>query len=133
MAVIVDTSVIIELERRKPHDAAALEALVGEAAMLASVTVSELLTGIYRVERSKRRRRREHYVETIIGRYPVLPFDLPVARVHARLSADLAAQGQMIGAHDLIIAATASAHGLAVMTHNQRHFGRIRGLDVRQA
>ena len=106
---------------------------MGEAAMLASVTVSELLTGIYRAERSERRRRRESYVETIIGRYTVLPFDLSVARIHARLSADLAVQGQMIGAHDLIIAATASVHGLAVMTHNQRHFGRIRGLEVRQA
>ena len=63
---------------------------------------------------------------------PVLPFDLLVARVHARVSAQLLDAGRLIGAHDLLIAATALAHGYAVLTQNLRDFRRVPGLDVRQ-
>ena len=35
-----------------------------------------------------------------------------------------------IGANDLIIAATAVASGLTLVTHNTREFGRVAGLQV---
>ena len=38
--------------------------------------------------------------------------------------------GKTISAHDLIIAATALARGLDVMTRDERSFGRIPGLSV---
>jgi hypothetical protein len=50
-----------------------------------------------------------------------------VARTHARLWAQLAA-GTPVGAHDLLIAATALAHGYAVLTDDPRDFGRVPGL-----
>jgi predicted nucleic acid-binding protein len=52
--------------------------------------------------------------------------------LHAQLGAQLAAVGQAIGAHDLIIAATAVAHGYRLLTDNLRHFQRIPGLVVIQ-
>jgi predicted nucleic acid-binding protein len=51
--------------------------------------------------------RAESFVEGLIAFLPVLPFDLDEARAHARLSADLQARGIAVGAHDLLIAATA--------------------------
>ncbi|HLH21188.1 MAG TPA: PIN domain-containing protein [Chloroflexota bacterium] len=57
---------------------------------------------------------------------------LVAARVHARIWSDLATIGQPIGAHDLLIAATALAHGYAVLTNNLREFQRVAGLVVRQ-
>jgi predicted nucleic acid-binding protein len=36
----------------------------------------------------------------------------------------------MIGAHDLIIAATALSHGCAVLTTNAAEFARVPGLEV---
>jgi predicted nucleic acid-binding protein len=53
-----------------------------------------------------------------------------IARVHARLSADLAARGSPVGAHDLMIAATAIAVGYDVATRDERSFPRIPGLTV---
>ena len=61
-------------------------------------------------------------VKTILGLVPVIPFDLIVARTHARIWAELAAADQPIGAHDLLIAATALAHGYAVLTVNVQDF-----------
>ena len=132
MARLIDTSVFIELERRgQPLDALS-EALRGDSDALASITASELLAGIHRAVASARRRRREAFVEAVLARLPVLPFDLTVARIHARLSADLVAAGQSVGANDLLIAATALAHGYGVLTQNLRDFQRVPGLVVSQ-
>jgi tRNA(fMet)-specific endonuclease VapC len=56
--------------------------------------------------------------------------DLPTARVHAQLWADLARAGRLIGAHDLWLAAAALAHGLTLAAANVREFGRVPGLVV---
>jgi predicted nucleic acid-binding protein len=53
-----------------------------------------------------------------------------IARVHAEIWAELAGAGQPICAHDLWIAATALAHGLAVATGSPADFERVPGLEV---
>ena len=63
---------------------------------------------------------------------PVIPFDLPAARIHGRLLARLLDAGQAIGAYDLMIAATALTHGYDVLTLNLRDFERVPGLVVRR-
>jgi predicted nucleic acid-binding protein len=50
--------------------------------------------------------------------------------VHARLSARAATEGVSLGAHDLIIAATALAKDLDVVTRDERSFPRIHGLSL---
>src|SRR5688572_28326822 len=71
------------------------------------ITASELLMGVHRADTEDRRQRRSVFVEAIISGVGLLDVTLAVARVHAEVYADLAKKGQMIGAHDLIIAATA--------------------------
>lgn len=105
---------------------------VNEPIALAGITASELLMGVHRADSASRRMRREAFVEGILALVPILPFDLRVARIHAQIGAELMAVGQVIGAHDLIIAATALAHGYAVLTENVRHFQRVPGLVVQQ-
>jgi predicted nucleic acid-binding protein len=132
MAGLIDTSVFIEVERRgTPLDAVA-GVTAREPIALAAITASELLVGVHRAAPSERSQRRAAFVEDIIGRIPILPFDLVVARVHARLLAELAATGRTVGQNDLLIAATAHAHGYEVLTLNVRDFGRVPGLVVRQ-
>ena len=60
----------------------------------------------------------------------MLDFGLIEARRHAELWAGLARDGAMIGAHDLMIGATALAHGYALATLNARDFRRIPGLRL---
>lgn len=132
MARLIDSSVVIELERRgHPLDALPLDVL-GESAALAAITASELLVGVHRATVGDRRRRRQAFIEGGLNRIAVLPFDLEVARTNAHLAADLMAAGAIIGANDLLIAATALAHGPTVLTHNLRDFERVPGLVVRQ-
>jgi len=132
VAQLINSSVFIALERRgqRLHDLAAV--VPDEPLALASITASELLAGVHRADSPERRLRREAFVEAVLERVPVLPFELRTARVHARIWAQLVSGGQSIGAHDLLIAATALAHGYAVLTQNRREFERVPGLVVRQ-
>lgn len=92
--------------------------------------VSELLIGVLRATTEERRQRRSAFVEAVISGVGVLDFTSPAARVHAEIHAELAKQGRMIGAHDLIIAATARLHDLSVLTENVDEFSRVMGLRV---
>jgi tRNA(fMet)-specific endonuclease VapC len=100
-----------------------------EEVAIAAITASELLHGVHRAA-EQHRARREAFVEAVLAAFPALSFDLLVARVHARLWADLASSGIDVGAHDRIVAATAISAGWRVASANTRHFERIAGLDV---
>lgn len=132
MARLIDSDVLIAVERRGGSADAFIQRLSREAAAVASITAAELLIGVHHADSSRRRLEREAFIDTSLERLPVLSFDLEAARVHAKLWAQLTSIGQMIGAHDLIIAATALANGYAVLTYNLGEFRRVPGLVVEQ-
>ena len=57
-------------------------------------------------------------------------FDSAAAEHAGRIRAGLAAAGVPIGPNDLLIAATAIAHGMVLITHNTGEFLRVPGLIV---
>jgi len=132
MAVLIDSSVLIGLERRGKDLDDLMSLTLDESFALASITASEILVGIYRADSPQRRHHRETWVENALALFPVLPFDLTVARVHAQLWAQLLTTGLMIGLHDVQVAATALSRDYSVLTDNVRDFERVPGLIVRQ-
>jgi predicted nucleic acid-binding protein len=132
MARLIDTSVIIDFERRRQPAERIRVLAAGEPVALASITASELLSGIERGDDPEHRQRRLAFVEAVLRIVPVVPFDLQVAREHARLDAHLRAIGRRIGANDLLIAATALTHGMPVLTKNLRDFERVPSLVVQR-
>ncbi len=60
----------------------------------------------------------------------VLPLTTEVADAAAEIYADLRRQGQPIDDIDLLIAGTAIANELVLVSDNRKHFDRITGLDV---
>ena len=128
MALLIDTDVLIDRERGVGQPET--EALLGdEERAISVITVSELLHGVHRAT-GDRRARRSAFVEHLVAGMRAIPITEPVARVHAQLWAELAEGGQVIGAHDLWIGATAVAHGLGVATRNVADFERVPGLRV---
>jgi len=127
---LIDTSVFVAMERSGVSLVSTLEPYRVESIALAAVTASELLHGVHRADSAVRRGRREAFVEAILRAVPVLAFDLEVARVHARVWADLRTRHSAIGAHDAMIAATALTHEMKVLTGNVREFERVDGLEV---
>jgi predicted nucleic acid-binding protein len=129
MGFLIDSSVLVAADRGLLDLDRLLESQGDEAVALAAISASELLHGLHRLK-GVRRARSEAFVERILAALPIVPFDLAAARVHAVLAADLRAKGTPVGAHDLLIAATAVLRGDAVATRDLRSFPRIHGLDV---
>jgi tRNA(fMet)-specific endonuclease VapC len=130
MAALIDTSVLVEAERGRLRLDALLDAHEDEEVAISVVTASELLHGVHRVTGAARAARAEAFVEGLLRLLPVMAFDIDEARTHARLSAELQATGVSIGAHDLLIAATAIANDYRIITRDLRSFPKIPGLDV---
>jgi tRNA(fMet)-specific endonuclease VapC len=130
MATLIDASVLIEAERGRLDLTDLLSATADDPAAIAAVTASELLHGVHRAAPPRFRSRREAFVEHLLSKLPVIPFDLLAARVHARIWADLSARGIVIGPHDLLIGATAIAIGASVATRDLRSFPKIPHLNV---
>jgi len=129
MGVLIDTDLLIDLERGE----ASVESVLGEqAGTISVITVSELLHGVLRAEGAARTRRRA-FVEHVLAGVEAIPITQRVARVHADIWSGLTTRGEQVGAHDLWIAATAVAHGLAIATRNISHFERIPGLRLLSA
>jgi tRNA(fMet)-specific endonuclease VapC len=129
VGVVLDSNVFIRAERlRKQVDFARWSAY-GDG-FISAITVSELLIGVHRAASDAQRIRRAAFVEAVLEAMPVLEFTAEVARIHAEVIASLIKQGQLIGANDLIIAATALCHGFPVLTSNTSEFQRIAGLEV---
>jgi predicted nucleic acid-binding protein len=127
---LIDASVVISIERKDLEPETVADVAADEVVVMASITVSELLVGVLRADNENRRARRHAFVEKIIESVMVVPFDVAVARVHARLAATLQAAGQSIGGNDLLVAATAVTYDCPVLTENLREFERIPGLTV---
>lgn len=127
MAVLIDTSVLVNMERR----GLSLERALGERERAISViTASELLHGVHRATDDRVRTRRRAFVEHLISSIEPLPITTSVARSHAEIWAGLERGGETIGAHDMWIAATAVSHGMEVATANASEFERVPGLAV---
>ena len=101
-----------------------------EPLAIAAIAASELRHGVHRQKHAVARTRAERFVEHLLASFPVVPFDLDIARVHARLDAELSAAGTPIGDADLMIAATAVWMDYRIATRDLRSFPKIRGLHV---
>lgn len=60
----------------------------------------------------------------------ILPFDLAAAEVAAAMRAQLKIVGRPIGSFDLLIGATAVAHGCVLVTSNVVEFAQVKGLPI---
>ncbi len=121
---IVDTSVVIDLERIDPSE------LPAELAVSA-VTLAELAAGPHATTDPAERARRQDRLQRAEATFEPLPVDGAVARAYGRVYAAVAAAGRKARgrrALDLLIAATALAAGLPLYTRNPGDFGELGSL-----
>jgi tRNA(fMet)-specific endonuclease VapC len=110
--VILDTGVLIAIERGRLD----VDATLGlDDAAIAAITAMELLVGVERAD-SAHRQARAVRVEAILSSLPVEPYNVGVARVHARLAVMAMAMGRPRSANDMMIAATAAATSRILLT-----------------
>lgn len=119
---LVDTNVVILRSRLQS------EVLPDELA-ISAITLAELSAGVAMVRGDDLDARLERAARTTVlqrteSEFEPIPFDAAAARVFGSLSAAVQATGRTPRrrATDLMIAATAAAHGLTLFTTNPRDF-----------
>ncbi|MPZ69505.1 MAG: PIN domain-containing protein [Actinobacteria bacterium] len=121
---IIDTSVVIDLERIEP------DALPAEVA-ISAVTLAELAAGPHATSDPAERARRQDRLQRTEATFDPLPIDGAVARAYGRLYAAVVAGGREARgrrALDLLVAATALAANLPVYTRNPDDFAGLEDL-----
>jgi len=118
---VIDTSVVIDLERIDPAG------LPLELAVSA-VTLAELGAGPHATADPAERARRQDRLQRAEATFDPLPFDVAAARAYGRIYAAVTASGRQARgrrAMDLLIAATALGANLPLYTCNPRDFERL--------
>ena len=126
---LLDTNVVSELRRQRPHGAvvAWLQSLDDAQLFLSAVTLGEIQAGIEltRAQDPQKAAEIEAWLELVADTYNVLPMDAAAFRAWARLmhrKSDTLYE-------DAMIAATAKVHGLTIATRNVADFNAL-GVEV---
>lgn len=134
MGVILDSSVLVEGERRGLSPRALLEKILAEIndeeVGISSISVMELAHGAARANTQDRRHSREHYLRELLSVIPVYAVTSKVALRAGILDGRSQANGVRIPISDLLIGVTALELQYRVATGNLRHFSLIEGLEV---
>jgi tRNA(fMet)-specific endonuclease VapC len=110
-----DEAFIKHIQTRSPSDLA-----------ISVMTEHEVLFGIA----CNPKLRLRAVAENMLSLLPKLIIGSQEVAVAANIRADLKSRGMPIGPYDVLIAATALANGLTVVTHNTREFSRVPGLKL---
>lgn len=121
---LLDTSVVIDLDALDP-------ARLPLRVAISSLTLAELAAGPHATADPHERARRQDRLQRAEAAFDPLPFDAEAARAYGRVYAAVATAGRKprgARAVDLLIAATACAVGLPLVTRNVGDFAALDGL-----
>jgi predicted nucleic acid-binding protein len=130
MKILLDTSVYSQPIKKRPLATVVAHWKSHPESEYAISAICELEL-LYGIRLAESERLTKAYEGILKGRFPILAFNEACAGLYADLQSAFVSKGQTRPAFDLMIAATALAHGLELATCNAADFLDIPGLIVR--
>ncbi len=123
---LMDTNACIKiLNDSSPTLVLRLKARHPSQIRLSSIVKAELTYG---ARRSARAAHNLGVLQRFFAPFRSVPFDDACSEQYGSIRAELERAGTPIGPYDMMIAATAIAHELTLVTHNVSEFSRVAGL-----
>ncbi|MGD9136170.1 MAG: type II toxin-antitoxin system VapC family toxin [Desulfobacterales bacterium] len=127
MKYILDTNTLIYFFKGLGDVSKKMLAQPPSEIAIPTVVLFELEVGI---AKSTSPRKRKSQLQEFTALVNVLPFGIAESKFAAQIRVKLEKQGLPIGPYDVLIAATAMANNMILVTHNQKEFGRIESLKI---
>ena len=124
---LLDSNFCIACLRRKPWALQALASVPLNSVAISSMTFGELVLGSQLASSPAAELAK---TEAFLRPIPALPFGRAEATQWAKIDGALRKQGNRIETEDAIIAATALAQGMTLVSGNTKHFLRVKGLKL---
>lgn len=125
---MLDTNICIYTIKQKPEEVLnRFKQEIPKGLCISAITLAELKHG---VEKSAKPERNEIALAQLLAALTVIPFDDLAAVEYGKICAHLQKQGTPIGTMDMLIAASAVASGLTLVTNNTREFERVPNLSL---
>jgi tRNA(fMet)-specific endonuclease VapC len=128
---LLDTNIISEQIRLIPNQKVKGKADFHKLEIaVATVTIHELLYGLFRLPESRKRQVLDKYINESVLTLPILDYDLKSAQYHAQERARLSKIGKIPALMDGQIASIAFTNNLILVTNNVDDFSNFDGLII---
>jgi tRNA(fMet)-specific endonuclease VapC len=125
---MLDTDICIYIIKRKPlRVLERLESIQPNQLSMSAITFAELMNGAKKSQRVEANVSRLNALGEILE---ICSFDKQAAFAYGNVRSSLEKRGEVIGPHDLLIAAHALSLDRTLITDNEREFKRVEGLKV---
>ena len=125
---MLDTDICIYIIKRKPLNVLErLESIRPDQLSMSAITFAELMNGAKKSQRVEANVSRLNALGELLE---ICSFDQQAAVAYGDVRSSLEKRGEVIGPHDLLIAAHALSLGRILITNNEREFKRVEGLKV---
>jgi len=125
---MLDTDICIYIIKRKPlHVLERLGSIQPDQLSMSAITFAELMNGAKKSQRVEANISKLNALGEILE---ICSFDQQAAVVYGDVRSGLEKRGEVIGPHDLLIAAHALSLDRILVTNNEREFKRVEGLKV---
>jgi tRNA(fMet)-specific endonuclease VapC len=124
---LIDTDIIVFSLKNNVAVQAKFKEMESVPKAISVVTYGELLYGAHA---SRQHEKNLAIVRRLVDIFPVIGIGIPVIEAFAELKRSLETEGRGLDDMDLLIAATALSLNYRLVTNNERHFSRVKGLEI---
>jgi tRNA(fMet)-specific endonuclease VapC len=123
---MLDTDTVSQVVRKHPPVIKKLINHEDDEICISAITNAELFYGLEK----KNSQRLFSEIRSIIGKCTIISFDTSQSELYGKIRVELEKSGKPLGDMDLLIASAAISTGAILVSHNKKHFSRIKGLKV---
>src|SRR3990167_11068073 len=124
MKFMLDTNIVIDFLRGKKSIVEKIGRILPQGIGISAISLAELYHGVYKSSRPKYNLEKvDEFIS--VPEISVVDLDKQIAKHYGKMLAELESGGIKLAEIDMLIAATAGANGLKILTEDKKHFSRL--------